>query len=124
MGVRERHRPLLYVAGPYTRPDPPANMHYVCRVADVIYSQTHWCPIVPHLSLVWQIVSPRPEEHWYGYDLDIMRGCSGIVRLPGYSVGADYEMQVANEIGMHVVPFESLPPEAVAAWAGRGLKSE
>ena len=116
---QDSRRPLLYVAAPYTRPDPVTNTHFVCRVAMIVYEQTNWCPVVPHLSLVWQAVTPRSEPHWYEYDLHLMRRCNAIVRLPGFSIGADREIEVAAECGMRIVDFVDLPEEAVSAWSNR-----
>jgi len=119
MATTDRQRQLIYVAGPYTSPDPVANTHAVCRVAMAIYETTDWCPVVPHLSLLWHTVVPRPERHWLDYDLHLLRACDAIVRLPGYSAGADGEMAEAERIGLTVVDYHSLPPEAKAAWRPR-----
>jgi hypothetical protein len=112
-------RRLIYVAGPYTHPDPVENTHATCRVAMAIYERTEWCPVVPHLSLLWHAVVPRPERHWLDYDLHLLRACDAIVRLPGFSRGADGEMQEAERIGLPVVQFDDLPREAIAAWRPR-----
>lgn len=112
-------RPLLYMAGPYTNPDPVANTHAVCKAAMHVYEQTQWCPVVPHLSLLWHAVTPRHEVHWYEYDLHLLRKCDAIVRLPGASVGADNEIVFARNHGIEIVSFESLPIEAIEAWRSR-----
>lgn len=122
MDNQDSRRKLLYVAAPYTRPEPVSNAHAVCRVAMEIYERTEWCPFVPHLSMLWQAVSPRPESHWYEYDLHVMRRCNAIVRLPGYSVGADVEVEEAVKAGMLIVPFEWLPKEAIDLWTQRPLQ--
>lgn len=112
-------RPLLYVAAPYTRPEPVSNTHHVYRVATAVYADTGWCPVVPHSSLLWHLVNPQEESYWYEYDLHLLRGCDAIVRLPGYSVGADNEMMFARDNGIEVVEFESLPQSAKDAWGSR-----
>lgn len=112
-------RPLLYVAAPYTKPEPVANTHSVCKVAMIVYEQTNWCPVVPHLSLLWHAVTPREEIHWYEYDLHLLRACKAIVRLPGFSIGADNEVVFAKEHGIEIVEFESLPVEAADTWRNR-----
>ncbi len=109
-------RRLIYVAGPYTAPDPVRNTNSVCRVAMALYEQTDWCPVVPHLSLLWHAVVPRPERHWLDYDLHLLRSCDAIVRLPGFSLGADGEMAEAERVGLEVVEYASLPHDAIAAW--------
>lgn len=112
-------RPLLYMAAPYTRPEPVANTHAVCKVSMIVYEQTVWCPVVPHLSLLWHAVTPREEAHWYEYDLHLLRKCDAIVRLPGFSVGADKEIVVARERGIEIVEFDALPQSARDAWGTR-----
>lgn len=110
---------MLYIAGPYTSPDPVENTHRAVKVATAVYEQTEeWVPFVPHLSLLWHMVVPRPPDFWYELDLHQMRHCDAIVRLPGASSGADREMVQAAEWGMVVVPFDALPSAAQAAWLG------
>jgi hypothetical protein len=109
-------RPLLYVAAPYTRPDPVRNTHAVCRVAMAIYEQTEWAPLVPHLSLLWHAVTPRENEFWLEYDLHLMRKCQAVVRLPGESPGADAEIVEAERLGIRVLSLSDLPAEALEHW--------
>lgn len=83
--------PLVYVAGPYTRPDPVENTHNAVRAAEEI--EALGCDVViPHLSLLWHAISPAPLERWYERDLAVMRRCDALVRLPGVSTGADAEV--------------------------------
>ena len=51
-------RPLLYVAAPYTNPDPVHNVNAVCRVATEIYDHSLWVPLVPHTTRVVPKASP------------------------------------------------------------------
>lgn len=109
-------RLLLYVAAPYTRPDPVWNTSRAIRCATAIYDDGYWVPIVPHLSLVWHLIEPRPIEHWYDYDLCILAHCQALVRLPGESTGADRETAWANQHGLRILRFEELPRPAQRAW--------
>jgi hypothetical protein len=115
MPTTER-RPMLYIAGPYTHPDPVVNTHKAAKVGTLIYEHTQWVPFVPHLSLLWHIVTPRPESHWYALDLAQMAHCDAIVRLPGASSGADHEMAEAMRLGLTVVDFDDLPSDCREAW--------
>lgn len=109
-------KPVLYVAGPYTRPDPVENTHRAIQVATAIYEDGTYVPVLPHLTLLWHMVTPRPLEFWYEYDLHIMRNCDLVVRLPGPSSGADAEMVEADRVGMTVIEFDSLPDAARQEW--------
>jgi nucleoside 2-deoxyribosyltransferase len=94
-------RPIVYLAGPYST-DPVGNTRRTIRVADQLV-EDGWVPYVPHLSLLWDIISPYPAEHWYAYDLALMVRCDVVLRLPGESYGADEEARVAAEHGIPVV---------------------
>lgn len=109
-------RPLLYVAGPYTRPDPVVNTNAACKVGMIIYEFTDWCPVIPHLSMLWHAITPRAVDHWYQYDLHVLAGCHSVVRLPGESSGADREMEKAAGWGMTVIEFDDLPFAARCEW--------
>lgn len=115
----DHSRPLLYVAGPYTNPDPVENTHAACKAAMVIYDETNWCPVVPHLSLLWHAVVPRAYQHWLDYDLHLLRKCDAVVRLPGGSTGADQEIVFARKHGIQIVRFDDLPIGAIKAWESR-----
>lgn len=109
-------RKLVYVAGPYTHPDPVENTHRAAKVAMAIYEHSDMVPMVPHLSLLWHAICPRTADFWYEIDLDQMAHCQAIVRLPGSSTGADREMEVAADMGLEVIDFHSLPLSARQAW--------
>ena len=112
-------RPMLYMAGPYTHPDPVENTHRAARAGTIVYERTEWVPFIPHLSLLWHMVTPRDPDYWYQLDLHQMGHCDAIVRLPGASTGADLEMEVAASLGLAVVEFDNLPEEAQSAWLRR-----
>jgi nucleoside 2-deoxyribosyltransferase len=109
---------MLYLAGPYTHPDPIENTHRAAIVGTLIYEQTEWVPFIPHLSLLWHMVTPRMPAHWYELDLHQLAHCDAIVRLPGASTGADREMEVAAELGLRIVAFRDLPRDCQDAWTG------
>ena len=109
-------RPMLYVAGPYTNPDPIVNTHRAARFATAVYELGEWVPLVPHLSLLWHMVTPRDVDHWYQLDLDQLEHCNAIVRLPGASTGADRELAKAVCWGLHVVDFNDFPADVQALW--------
>lgn len=95
----------LYVAGPYTNPDPVLNTHRAIRVATWLRENTRWVPVLPHVTLVWHLVTPRPIEFWYDLDIEHMLRCDAVLRLPGASTGADREVAVARE---HELPVFDL----------------
>ncbi len=100
--VVEDRWPLVYIAGPYTHPDPITNTRSAIEAAELVLG-SEMVPIVPHLTMLWHLVIPKPIDEWYAYDLDVMRRCDVVWRLPGASTGADREVSVAIEEGMPVV---------------------
>jgi nucleoside 2-deoxyribosyltransferase len=111
--------PLIYLAGPYTKPDPVENTNRMIRIADALLD-LGVVPIVPHLTMFWHLVRPRPYDEWLQYDLQVMLRCDAVLRVPGESNGADGEVRVARRLGIPVLYAETAEPNdctaAVAAW--------
>ena len=95
-------RPLVYLAGPFSQPDPLHNTHRAIEAAECLLSEGLCTPFVPHLTALWHIVKPHPIDFWYEYDLVLLERCDAVLRLPGESIGADREVRHAIEIGLPV----------------------
>lgn len=91
----------VYIAGPYTKPDPIRNTQIAISYADELLKLGH-TPFVPHLTMLWHLVSPKKLEEWYAIDLPWIAACDALVRIPGESTGADKEVQEANRLGIPV----------------------
>lgn len=102
----------VYIAGPYTKPDPCVNTRQAILVADELLSKG-LIPFVPHLSHFWHTLSPKSHREWLRYDLHWVRVCDCLLRLPGESTGADMEVEEANRQGIMV--FDSV--ELLIAYA-------
>lgn len=98
--------PLIYLAGPYTHPDPVENTHHMIRIADALLD-LDVVPIVPHLSMFWHLLCPRPYGDWLTYDLHLLLRCDAVLRVPGVSSGADGELRVARRLGIPVLLAET-----------------
>lgn len=94
--------PIVYIAGPITKPDPIANTNEAVLISDDLYSQGICVPLIPHMNLVWHLIKPHPNAYWYEYDLHLLRRCDALLRLEGESVGAELEIKVAESIGLPV----------------------
>lgn len=105
-------KPLIYIAGPYTNPDPVLNVRRAVEVGEEV-SAHGMVPVVPHLTMFWHLISPHPLEWWYAHDLDLLAHCHAIFRFPGASTGADAEVEFARARGIPV--FESM--DALREWA-------
>lgn len=111
------HKPLLYLAGPYSEPDPVANTHRLLRIADALLD-AGFTPLIPHLTLAWHLVSPKRDETWLDYDRELLARCDAVLRVPGDSNGATRECRYADELGIPVIrPWSAHPADCVAAAA-------
>jgi hypothetical protein len=113
------NKPLVYIAGPYTNPDPVLNVREAVRYAD-LFRAWSIIPIVPHLTHLWHMVSPKPYEEWLEYDLEVMRRCDAVYRFGGPSQGADGEVAEAVALGIPV--FYSGNIEALWDWTENYLE--
>lgn len=95
--------PLVYVAGPYTRPDPVRMTHDAVQYAEAILATGLASVVVPHVTLIWHLISPHDDvEFWYDLDLSHLARCDALYRFPGFSTGADAECQFAALRGIPV----------------------
>lgn len=92
-------KPLVYIAAPYTHPDPIANTRLAIAAWKVLH-EFGIDTIVPHISLLLHLVYPQPIQTWYDYDINIMLHCDAVLRLDGESQGADEELSEAQLAGM------------------------
>ena len=95
-------KPLVYLAGPYTDDDPVANTNAAIALADRVLLEQLVTPIIPHLTMAWHLVSPKPYTEWMAYDLDVLARCDALLRFGGSSSGADSEMAFARSQGIPV----------------------
>lgn len=113
-------RPLMiYIAAPYSEPDPAVNTHGVLRIADALL-ENGFTPVIPHLNLLWHLFSPKPYETWLEYDRELLARCDAVLRVPGFSVGAARETRFAKSLNIPVIYSQSGSPEdcveAVDEW--------
>lgn len=92
----------IYVAGPYTKGDVVHNVRYAVQNADYITSVLGHVAFCPHLTHLWHMIEPHSIEFWYKYDIEWLKSCDAILRLPGESTGADNEVKIAKELGLKI----------------------
>lgn len=97
-------KPVVYLAGPYSSPDPVENMHKAIKLADRLLDVC--VPLIPHLTGTWHMVSPKPYPQWLEIDLVLIRRCDVVFRFGGDSSGADAEVADALDRGQPVVYSE------------------
>lgn len=94
--------PVVYLAGPITKPDPLTNASVAMVIWRHIMLHCRCCLICPHWSVLQHMASPQPNAFWYQYDSHLVAISHAVYRLPGHSVGADYEQDVALQKGVPV----------------------
>jgi hypothetical protein len=94
----------VYIAGPYTQGDPAVNVANAVRAADELL-RAGFIPYIPHLTHFWHMMHPHLYEDWIKLDLEWLKVCNIMVRLPGASPGADIEEKEARKllIGVYTV---------------------
>jgi hypothetical protein len=97
----KRRLKYIYIAAPYTKPDPAVNTRSAILVAEQLRDKG-FIPFVPHLTHLWHLISPHEIDYWYEYDIEWLKKCDALLRLPGESKGADNEVKVAQELGIPV----------------------
>jgi len=103
MGRAEMAKRLkVYIAGPYTKGDVAVNVANAIVVADELMT-AGYTPYCPHLSHFQHLLEPRPYEDWIALDIEWVRVCDFVLRLPGESAGADGEVIEALKLGIPVV---------------------
>ena len=93
----------VYIAGPLS-----SSGNYLENVRQAVVAaekllEMGFVPFVPHLSALWQLISPHDEhEYWLPMDLAWIDRCDAVLRLPGESKGADAETEHALAQGKPV----------------------
>lgn len=92
----------VYIAGPITK----GNSFTNCYRAIQAWHELHrlgFCPFCPHLSALIELAGfELPHAAWIEHDLEWVKVCDAVLRLPGESTGADLEERFAKERGIPV----------------------
>jgi hypothetical protein len=95
------HEIGVYIAGPlYSSGDLVTNTRAAIDAAQALEQASSltlvFRPFIPHVLVpTWQLVYPRDHKFAQDYDDYWLRKCDAMLRLPGYSVGAEHEERVA-----------------------------
>jgi hypothetical protein len=92
----------IYIAGPYSNGNVEKNVRTAILTADLLLEKGYF-PYVPHLTHFWHKISPKAWAEWMGLDMEWLRVCDAVLRLPGKSKGADKEVALAVVSSIPVV---------------------
>lgn len=91
----------VYIASPYVNGDVAVNVKKQIDTAHALIDKG-FAPFTPLLSHFLHMAKPRPEREWLNLDLEWVKVCDCILRLPGKSKGADGEVEFAEKLNIPV----------------------
>lgn len=100
-------KPFVYIAGPYSKPYPVYNTRNAMLCWERLWNTRVITPIVPHVTMFIDLLTPRPYEDWLQFDKELLRRCDALLRLDGDSTGADEEVRLAISLGIPVFHDEA-----------------
>ena len=92
---------VIYISSPFTHGDKTKNVEVQIEAAHRIMDMGH-CPIAPNLTYFMDVQRKRPYEEWMMIELELVERCDVVLRLPGFSPGADREVARAGSIGIPI----------------------
>lgn len=91
----------VYVAGPYSKGDQVLNVRAAVDASNALMFEG-FVPFLPHLTMLWHLITPKSYPEWLAYDALWLARCDAVLRLPGESEGADREVDLARSMGLPV----------------------
>ena len=108
----------VYIASPYSTGDQEENVIRAMGVFDQLVKYG-FAPYAPLLSHYQHKYYPLPYEKWLELDIEWLRTCHILLRLPGESEGADRECRAMDKMNKPVCYISSYEIEEVFANAIR-----
>ena len=94
---------LVYIASGYSIGDKQGNVDRQREMAHIL-ADYGYCPVPPlvlgHYLEQWR---SRPEDEYIAIDFALLAKCDVVLRLEGFSVGADLETAYARSLNIPVV---------------------
>ncbi len=91
----------VYIASPYTKGDVAVNVRTQLEMANKLMD-LGFAPFAPLYSHFQHMAFPRPYEDLIKIDLEWVKVCDAVLRLPGESKGADGEVLYATDLNIPV----------------------
>ena len=92
----DMHKIKIFISGPYSLGDIAVNVKKAMDISNELMNHG-FAPYCPHLTHYLHINNPQPYEKWLELDLEYLKVCDGLLRLPGKSSGADNEVEFARK---------------------------
>lgn len=91
----------VYVAGPYSGGQTDLNVREAILAGERLAKYGH-TPYIPHLSILWNMMTPHSYEFWMEQTGAWLELCDALVVLPGDSPGAESEVEHAKNLDIPV----------------------
>lgn len=91
----------VYIASPYSSGDTAKNVGKSFKVANKLIDKGYF-PFSPLLNHYLDIMKHRDYDVWLKQDLEWLQFCDAVIRLPGFSRGADTEVSIAKNLNIPV----------------------
>ncbi len=98
----------VYIAAPLSTGDVGHNVRVATLVGMELRDRAGVVPIIPHTSLLTDLISPHDYEYWMALDFALIRRCDVLCRLPGKSPGAGREEELARRLCIPVITAASM----------------
>lgn len=92
----------VYISSPYTLGDVAQNVRRQFEISEQLV-ELGFLPFAPLYTHFWHMIYPHEYEYWMRLDLEWVKQCDCVLRLPGESAGADREVAYAEKVGIPVV---------------------
>jgi hypothetical protein len=86
----EIHRPVVYIASPYSKGDPAINTRFQCQVFDDLMDEGLCWPVAPLWSHFQHTLFPRNYTDWIKYDLAMIARYDACIRLTARNQDMNY----------------------------------
>lgn len=108
------YKVTIYVAGPYTNPNPEDNLFKALAVSNKLIN-IGAAPFCPHLFHYYDQIQKRSYDEWLELCFKWVSQCDLFYRIKGKSSGSDKEEALAFELGKPI--FKSI--DKVRQWLTR-----
>lgn len=93
----------VFISGPYTKGDVAQNVKNSMDMANELIN-LGYAPFCPHLFHFLHMNNFQEYEKWLEIDIEYLKICDAVIRIPGDSSGADKEISIANNL--HIPVFQ------------------
>jgi len=111
-----KRRTKVYIAGPYSQGQVALNVKNAIDACEKLW-KLGYLPFCPHLNHLWEILYPPDVEYILAFDMAWLEICDCMLRLDGFSPGAEREEQKMVELDRPVFKHIETLVDTMPVWA-------